>query len=81
MNKIANFLQSRANWCGIALSTLALVLGSMAPMLVGAGVLAVLGYAAGFSPGDVWFGLTESDPALLRQFQGVLDQLWGQLGD
>lgn len=43
MNKISNFLQSPANWGGIGLSTLALVLSSLGLTQVGAGALAVLG--------------------------------------
>ena len=56
MNKISNFLQSPANWGGIGLSTLALVLSSLGLTQVGAGALAVLGYAAGFGVGGMWFG-------------------------
>jgi hypothetical protein len=65
MNSIANFLQSRANWCGIALSTLAVVLGSMAPMLMGfaaqavLAAMAVLGYSAGFGVGGLVFGFPQ----------------------
>ncbi len=52
MNKISNFLQFHANCCGIALFTLAVVLGSMAPIPLGAAAqmvlaaIAVLGYRA-----------------------------------
>ena len=56
MNKISNFLQSPANWGGIGLSTLALVLSSVGLTQVGAGALAILGYAAGFGVGGMWFG-------------------------
>ena len=56
MNKVSNFLQSPANWGGIGLSTLALVLGSLGLTQVGIGALAVLGYAAGFGVGGMWFG-------------------------
>ena len=56
MNKISNFLQSPANWGGIVLATLALVLSSLGLTQVGAGALAVLGYAAGFGVGGMWFG-------------------------
>ncbi len=59
MDKIAIFLQSRANWCGIGLSTLALVLGGMSPMLASAGALAalaVVGYAVGFGVCGWLFG-------------------------
>ncbi len=56
MNKVSDFLQSPANWGGIGLSTLALVLGSLGLTQVGIGALAVLGYAAGFGVGGMWFG-------------------------
>ena len=56
MNKIGNFLQSPANWGGIGLATLALVLSSVGLTQVGAGALALLGYAAGFGVGGMWFG-------------------------
>jgi hypothetical protein len=56
MNKISNFLQSPANWGGIGLATLALVLSSVGLTQVGAGALALLGYAAGFGVGGMWFG-------------------------
>lgn len=56
MNKISNFLQSPANWGGIGLATLALVLSSVGLVQVGAGALALLGYAAGFGVGGMWFG-------------------------
>ena len=50
------FLQSPANWLGMALATLALglgVLGLSAALTVG---LAVLGYGAGFGVGGLWWG-------------------------
>lgn len=56
MNKISNFLQSPANWGGIGLATLALVLSSLGLTQVGAGALAAVGYAAGFGVGGMWFG-------------------------
>jgi hypothetical protein len=56
MNKINNFLQSPANWGGMGLATLALVLSSVGLTQVGAGALALLGYAAGFGVGGMWFG-------------------------
>nr|WP_295770011.1 hypothetical protein [Rhodoferax sp.] len=56
MNKISNFLQSPANWGGMGLATLALVLSSVGLTQVGAGALALLGYAAGFGVGGMWFG-------------------------
>ena len=56
MNKIGNFLQSPANWGGVGLATLALALSSVGLVQVGAGALALLGYAAGFGVGGMWFG-------------------------
>ena len=56
MNKISNFLQSPANWGGMGLATLALVLSSVGLTQVEAGALALLGYAAGFGVGGMWFG-------------------------
>ena len=56
MNKISIFLQSPANWGGIVLSTVALVLSSLGLTQVGGAALAILGYAAGFGVGGMWFG-------------------------
>ncbi|MDP2367930.1 hypothetical protein [Rhodoferax sp.] len=56
MNKIGRFLQSPANWCGVGLSTAALVLSSLGLAQWGATALAVLGYAAGFGVGGLWLG-------------------------
>ena len=56
MNKIGRFLQSPANWCGVGLSTMALVLSSLGLAQWGATALAVLGYAAGFGVGGLWLG-------------------------
>lgn len=56
MHKISHFLQSPANWGGIGLSSLALVLSSLGLTQWGAGALALLGYAAGFGVAGVWFG-------------------------
>jgi hypothetical protein len=64
MNTISNFLQSPANWFGIGLSTVALVLSSLGLTQVGAGALAVLGYAAGFGVGGMWFGFPRFSGAL-----------------
>lgn len=57
MNKISQLLQSPANWAGLGLSTLALVLSGLGLMQWGAGALAVLAYAIGFGLGALWFGL------------------------
>lgn len=56
MNKIGRFLQSPANWCGVALSTAALVLSSLGLAQWGAMGLAALGYAAGYGVGGLWLG-------------------------
>ncbi len=55
----ARFLQSPANWCGLGLGTVALVLsggGLALGGVLGAGGLAVLGYGAGFGVGGLWLG-------------------------
>ena len=56
MNKISIFLQSPANWGGIVLSTVELVLSGLGLTQVGAGALAILGYLTGFGVGGMWFG-------------------------
>jgi hypothetical protein len=56
MNKIGKFFQSPANWCGLSLSSVALVLGGLGLALWGGAALAVLGYALGFGVGGVWAG-------------------------
>lgn len=56
MNKIGRFLQSPANWCGVGLSTVALVLSSLGLAQWGAMGLAALGYAAGYGVGGLWLG-------------------------
>lgn len=56
MHKISRFLQSPANWCGMGLSSVALLLSSLGLAQWGAGALALLGYMAGFSVGGLWFG-------------------------
>ena len=56
MHKIGRFLQSPANWGGMGLSTLALVLGGLGLAQWGAPVLALLGYGAGFGAAGMWFG-------------------------
>jgi hypothetical protein len=56
MNKITRFLQSPANWCGLGLSTVALVLSSLGLAQWGGAALAVLGYGAGFAVGGLWLG-------------------------
>ncbi|OGB28801.1 MAG: hypothetical protein A3F78_07210 [Burkholderiales bacterium RIFCSPLOWO2_12_FULL_61_40] len=59
MNKISSFLQSPANWGGLGLSTVALVLSSLGLAQWGGGALALLGYAAGFGVAGMWFGFPQ----------------------
>ena len=56
MQLISRFLQSGANWCGLALATLALVLSSIGLAQWGGVWLALLGYGAGFAMGGLWLG-------------------------
>lgn len=56
MRKLVLFLQSPANWCGVGLATVALVLSALGLTQWGSGVLALLGYAAGFGIGGMWLG-------------------------
>lgn len=76
MNKISRFLQSPANWCGVGLSTMALVLSSLGLAQWGTGILALLGYAAGFAVGGIWFGfpLLSADPWNTLEFKDEGDE-------
>lgn len=56
MNRVANLLQSPANWCGLALATLALMPQALGWPLWGGWLLPPLGYAVGFSTAGLWFG-------------------------
>ena len=56
MNKLANLLQSPANWTGLALATLALVPQALGWPLWGGWALPPLGYAVGFATAGMWFG-------------------------
>ena len=56
MDKIGKFFHSPANWCGLSLSSVALVLGGLGLAPWGGAALAVLGYALGFGVGGVWAG-------------------------
>lgn len=56
LHQIGRFLQSPANWCGVGLSSAALILSGLGLMQWGAPALAVLGYAAGFGVGGLWLG-------------------------
>lgn len=76
MNKISRFLQSPANWCGVGLSTVALVLSSLGLAQWGGGILALLGYAAGFGIGGIWFGFPSlsGDPWNTLEFEDEGDE-------
>lgn len=71
MNKIGKFLQSPANWCGIGLATLALLLSSLGLARWGGPVLALLGYATGFGVGGLWLGFPKlsNDPWQELEFE------------
>ena len=56
MDAVVRFLQSPANWCGLALAIAALVLKALGLALWGHWVLVPLGYAAGFAAGGLWMG-------------------------
>lgn len=60
MNRLARILQSPANWCGLGLATVAMLL-SGAGLAQWGGTwgtlgLAVLGYGTGFGVGGLWLG-------------------------
>ena len=59
MQRILIFLQSPANWAGLALATLALVLHSLGLTQWGGLGLAALGYAVGFGVGGLWLGFPQ----------------------
>jgi hypothetical protein len=56
MNKLLRLVASPANWCGLGLASIVLVLKALGLLgALGLGV-AVLGYAAGFVIGGLWLG-------------------------
>jgi hypothetical protein len=55
-NVFERFLQSPANWSGIALATAPLAWQALATPLWGGWLLAPLGYAVGFGIAGLWFG-------------------------
>lgn len=55
-SKMGRFLQSPANWLGMALATLALLLGALGLGKAMSALLAALGYGAGFAIGSLWWG-------------------------
>jgi len=56
MNKVGRFLQSPANWTGLGLSSVALVLSGLGLATWGAAPLAALAYAVGFGAAGLWGG-------------------------
>jgi hypothetical protein len=56
MNRLLGFLQAPANWCGLGLATVALLLHSLGLTQWGGLGLAALGYAVGFGVGGLWLG-------------------------
>ena len=61
--KLMRFLGSPANWCGLGVASVVLVLKAMG-LLGGVGLgVAVLGYAAGFVIGGLWLGFPSGKAA------------------
>jgi hypothetical protein len=56
MNKIFRFLLSPANWCGLGLSTMCLILKSMGFLGFSGLAVAALGYFSGLIIGGLWWG-------------------------
>ena len=56
LDKVNKLLQSPANWGGVGLSTVALILSGVGLTQVGGSVLAGIGYIVGFGVAGVWFG-------------------------
>ena len=60
MSKLLRLVASPANWCGLGLASIVLVLKALGLLgTLGLGV-AVLGYAAGFVIGGLWLGFPSS---------------------
>ena len=60
MNKLLRLVASPANWCGLGLASIVLVLKALGLLgTLGLGV-ALLGYAAGFVIGGLWLGFPSS---------------------
>ena len=59
MNRVSNFLTSPANWCGMGLSSVALILSGLGLAQWGGVGLAVLGYIMGFGVGGLWAGFPQ----------------------
>ncbi len=62
MNPVTRFLQSPANWCGLALATVGLILRAMGIVDWAGLLLAPLGYLAGFAIGGMWLGFPSRKP-------------------
>ncbi len=60
MQRILNFLQSPANWAGLGLATLALVMHALGLTQWGGLGLAALGYGVGFGVGGLWLGFPKA---------------------
>lgn len=60
-SKVGRFLQSPANWLGMALATLALLLGALGLSAAVSVALAAIGYGAGFGIGGLWWGWPRLD--------------------
>ncbi|KNZ30974.1 MAG: hypothetical protein AD742_19485 [Methylibium sp. NZG] len=56
MDKLLRFLVSPANWCGLGLATLVLVLKVLGLVGFSGLAVAVLGYVVGFGAGGLWLG-------------------------
>jgi len=56
MDKLFRVLLSPANWCGLGLATVVLVLKAIGLVGIGGLPLAALGYVAGFVAGGLWLG-------------------------
>jgi hypothetical protein len=56
MDKCLRVLLSPANWCGLGLATLVLILKALGVLGFSGLAVAALGYAAGLAVGGVWFG-------------------------
>lgn len=66
MNAITRLLQSPANWCGLGLATVAMLLSGAGLAQWGGAwgtlSLAVLGYGTGFGVGGLWLGFPKLQP-------------------
>ena len=61
--KLSRILVSPANWAGLALAIVVLVLKAMGLIGVAGLPLALLGYVAGFVAGGMWLGFHAHDHA------------------